>query len=184
MTKTEETISHLDAFLSGHQLPYSIIGGIAMIAHGYQRFTQDIDIVIALDISSLRRVSNLLLEQYVPRKENPVEFMERHFVLPVTDPKTGVPIDISAGLGGFDQAAVKRAKKVRFGKVTIPLCSFEDMIIYKLAANRLRDRADLEFLVTLKKTIDLDYLRRTAVGFVDLERSDILESVNKLFPKK
>jgi hypothetical protein len=38
--------------------------------------------------------------------------------------------------------------------------------------------------VTLKKNIDLDYLRRTAAGFVDLERSDILESVNRLFPKK
>ena len=184
MTKAEETISRLDAFLTDHQLPYSMIGGIAMIAHGYQRFTQDIDIVIATDVPSLRGVSALLLTQYVPRKENPVEFMERNFVLPVTDQKTGVPIDISAGLGGFDQAAVKRAKRVKFGKASIPLCSFEDMIIYKLAANRLRDRADLEFLITLKKKIDLVYLRRTAAGFIDLERSDILESVNRFFPEK
>lgn len=94
------------------------------------------------------------------------------------------PIDISAGLGGFDQAAVNRSKRFELGEISIPLCSFEDLIIYKLAANRLRDRADLEFLLTLKKSVDLDYLRRTAAGFVDLERSDILDSVNKLFIDK
>ena len=41
--------------LDGAGVPFLVVGGVAVIAHGYGRLTQDVDLVIRLDPASVRR---------------------------------------------------------------------------------------------------------------------------------
>ena len=61
--------------LSEHQVRYLIAGGLAVAAHGYVRFTADVDLILAIDEANLRRAVVALQSQgYRPRA--PVEFSE------------------------------------------------------------------------------------------------------------
>ena len=41
--------------LNGANVQYLIVGGLAVIAHGYERFTNDVDLVIGLDRDNISR---------------------------------------------------------------------------------------------------------------------------------
>ena len=41
--------------LTNAEVPFLIVGGLAVVAHGYGRMTQDIDLVISLEPDSIRR---------------------------------------------------------------------------------------------------------------------------------
>jgi hypothetical protein len=44
--KLNKTLAQLTADLKGHGIDYMVIGAVALLAHGYQRFTSDIDLVL------------------------------------------------------------------------------------------------------------------------------------------
>lgn len=48
------------AALDQHKVRYLIAGGLAVSAHGYIRFTQDVDLVIALDPANILRAFEML----------------------------------------------------------------------------------------------------------------------------
>ena len=67
--------------LNQHQVRYLIVGGLAVVAHGFVRFTADVDIILSLDEENLGRAINALKALgYRPRA--PVEFDE--FIDPST----------------------------------------------------------------------------------------------------
>ncbi|MFH0989092.1 MAG: nucleotidyl transferase AbiEii/AbiGii toxin family protein [bacterium] len=185
MTQFEKTILRLDDNLMQNNLRYILIGGYAVILYGIQRVTKDIDITLLIEFDVLKATAARILKFYKPRKDHPEDFFEKYFVLPVTDPETGVEIDISAGLGGFDRSAVRRAIQKKVAGRSIPCCTVEDLIIYKLAADRGRDRDDVQLLARLySKHLDSKYLLAIARAFIDLERSDVLENVQQLLKMK
>lgn len=47
--KLNKALSRLAADLSYHDIDYVIIGAVALLAHGYPRFTEDIDLVMTAD---------------------------------------------------------------------------------------------------------------------------------------
>lgn len=182
MTQLEETIIHIDDFFREHRIEYVIIGGISVILHGLQRTTQDVDITISTDIESLQPIAEKILKRFTAKKPEPIKFFEQFFVLPVIDEHTSLGIDISAGVGNFDKNVIRRAVKKKIAGREIPCCSIEDLIIYKLAASRERDKSDVDFLFQLyRNKIDKKYLLEIAYGFVEVERSDIFETVKKMF---
>jgi hypothetical protein len=59
--------------LHAAQSRFLIVGGLAVVAHGYLRFTADIDLVIALDPGNARRSLNALASLgYYPRMPVPM----------------------------------------------------------------------------------------------------------------
>lgn len=51
-------LSHLEQIfgaLNEAQVRYLVVGGLAVIAHGYVRYTNDLDLVIQLDEPNARR---------------------------------------------------------------------------------------------------------------------------------
>src|ERR1043166_2613822 len=44
-----KTLSRLSADLEEHGIDYAVIGAVALLAHGYPRFTEDIDLVMTTD---------------------------------------------------------------------------------------------------------------------------------------
>jgi len=53
---------------------YLVVGGVAVVAHGYPRFTGDLDLVIALDMNNVQRALRALATlEYQPRIPVPAE---------------------------------------------------------------------------------------------------------------
>src|SRR5688572_19758439 len=46
--------------LNQHQVQYLIVGGLAVVAHGYVRFTADVDLLLGVDGQNLRRAVDAL----------------------------------------------------------------------------------------------------------------------------
>jgi len=59
-SRIEEALAALSEALSETGAPWMVIGGIAVIAHGVQRMTTDIDAVIQGDAVSVRALINVL----------------------------------------------------------------------------------------------------------------------------
>ena len=41
--------------LNDHHVEYLIVGGLAVVAHGYVRFTADVDLMLSVDPTNFRR---------------------------------------------------------------------------------------------------------------------------------
>lgn len=55
----EQFISVLDA-LDKHKVEYILVGGVAVILHGIERLTRDIDIFVKMEQSNIERLRNAL----------------------------------------------------------------------------------------------------------------------------
>ena len=180
LTAFEQTLLKIDEVCLKNHLSYIVIGGVAIMYHLEYRTTKDIDISLCLDFQDIRSVGETLLRHFEPIHDNPLEFFERYFVLPVRDLATGIRIDISAALSGFERTAVERGKHAQFADVEIQVCTVEDLIVFKLVAARPIDHADVEMLVQ-KYRLDLgrDYLQHTAREFAQLECTDVFERLQE-----
>ncbi|MBC8185624.1 nucleotidyltransferase [candidate division KSB1 bacterium] len=180
----EKTLFAIDTICKNNSIPYALIGGLSAVVHQIPRTTQDIDITLLVDIQQIREIGEIILTEFTPLKDDPLGFFEKFFVLPVYYEKTKIRVDFSAGLSGFDNNVIKRSQRVNFGKIEISLCSVEDLIIYKLVASRLQDLADIEALFKIHhQNLNRNYLFKIAKGFVEVERSDIVDKLENYFSK-
>jgi len=178
VTELEKTVHLVDSICISRGIPYTIIGGIANIIHGSGRTTQDIDIVIQIEIDELEKVYDIFTREFIPLKENPGNFFKTHFVLPLRHRRYDTRIDISAALSTFERNAIKRSNRHPFGKSEAYFCSPEDLIIFKLVAHREQDIIDVQDIITrLKHSLDKDYLLSTAKLFSDIDRQDIYDEI-------
>lgn len=144
---------HLRA-LSDGGVDFLIIGGIAVMAHGYVRATADTDITANPDRQNLERLSAVL--------------RELDAVLPGADPAAGDPASArSLSFGGNPRFETKlgrlhivqspagapgyrdlddRAIAVELDDLRLHICAYSDLIAMKEATARDQDRIDLAAL--------------------------------------
>lgn len=154
-------LASLAAALPTLDTPGMIIGGIAVIARGVPRQTVDIDATIWADRLDLDQLLERLAAQgIVPRIVDARQFAREHQVLLLRHAPTGTPIEISLAWLPFEREALERATPVDFGGVVLPVATPEDLVVYKAAAWRERDRTDIErLLLRHGDAIDLDRIR-------------------------
>lgn len=145
---------------------YVVVGGFAVVVHGYARFTADIDLMLDLSqenvLSALRVLKN---EGYAPRIPVPIELFadtatreswvrdknmlaygldsDRHPMTHV-DIFAANPLDFEAT---FEQAV---RREVADG-VEITVISLESLIYLKQLAGRPQDTLDIEYLKRLQE---------------------------------
>jgi hypothetical protein len=143
-------------------LSSAIIGGIAINANGVARFTEDVDATIpgaGLDLDRL--VSGFAKNGIFARTPGVVEFARQNQVLLLRHGPSGIDLDVSLAWMAFELEAIERAIELRFGSARIRAARPEDLLIYKLIANRPQDLWDAERLLLLfRADIDLDRVRR------------------------
>jgi len=145
---------------------YLIAGGLAVVAHGYVRFTADVDLILDLAPENLARAIEVFESlRYRPRAPVPLSsFLDPAaraswardkgmtvFSLSSPDhPATELdlfvepPLDFAAAYARARHAAVARGLEATF-------VGYDDLIALKRKADRPQDREDIERLESLRR---------------------------------
>jgi hypothetical protein len=148
----------LFAALARRGVEYVTIGGIAIQAHGGQRLTQDLDIMIAASTENVARLSQALEDldarvlgpdgqrsRSVPSagllaSSDQWHLITAHGALDV--------LTLPAHLGSFADMRA-RAHLVPLGELLVPIAHRDDLLKMKRAAARPQDLADVQLLESL-----------------------------------
>lgn len=138
-----------------------VIGGIAVIAHGVQRMTTDIDAVIQGDrVRTSALLATLRRHRIVPRVDDAEAFAAANLVLLARHLPTQIDLDLSFGWTAFERDALASRATRPYGTVSIPMARVEDLLVFKAIAGRSRDVDDAVTLLTLYPRIDLSAVQR------------------------
>ena len=161
-------LSHLEQIfgaLNEAQIRYVVVGGLAVIAHGYVRYTNDLDLVIELAEPNVRRAMEVL-KSFGFRAKVPVDPVQ--FANPLTraswvsekqvvvfqlvsegfarEPINGFvrePFDVNAELAACEWLAVGPTLKIL-------VVSRVKLLAMKREAGRPKDLLDIEYLEKLE----------------------------------
>ena len=146
---------------------YVVVGGLAAIAHGVNRYTADIDFVIQLDQANAEHAMKVLTSLGLkPRAPvDPMQFANTEtrktwirdknmMVFSFFDPgdpflTIDIFIDYPVEFDGlFDRSVVKK-----LGNLPVRVCSREDLLTMKRKAGRPKDLEDVRLLERIKSDV-------------------------------
>ena len=132
--------------LNENGVKYLLIGGYAVVLHGYVRNTNDLDIVVSDDPDNAQRVVKALTAFGFGGDELDAGLFTQKDSL-VRMGVEPVRIEILNYLEGinFDDA-YERRKRIWVEDIEIDVISLDDLLANKKAVGRLRDLADIEEL--------------------------------------
>lgn len=152
-----KTLARLSSDLEEHGIDYAVIGAVALLAHGYPRFTEDIDLVMTSEGLS-KFHEELVGLGYVPAFPG-----ARKRLRSTTD---GVSIEVMTtgeypGDGKPKPVAMPEPGKASTEIDGIRFVTLEKLIELKLASgisapDRLKDLADVQELIKIRK-LDEDF---------------------------
>ena len=151
-------LRELLAKLAEHQVRFSVIGGVALIARGVQRSTEDLDIAYARDRENLSRLAAALQSLHPRLRGVPADLP---FVLDEASLRSGLnftldtdlgPLDLFGevpGLGTFEHVDAASAEMEIAGTRLLVL-TLDGLERAKRAAGRPKDMVDLGYIRALK----------------------------------
>src|SRR3989338_422570 len=151
--------------LSKRKIKYLIVGGMAVILHGYDRRTGDLDLMVAMDEPNLQNLIEAIrslgwkpripvkLEDFVRSDLRESWMKEKGMkVFSVFNPKKNaetMDILIESGVN-FEKAYDRRERMTVYG-IPIHVAAIEDVIQLKKAAGRQRDLEDIRALKQIQE---------------------------------
>ena len=144
----------------GH--PAAIIGGVAVIAHGFARATADIDVAVSAEQADIPQLVRLARTYgFRPRIPNAAKFAAENLVLLLVHAGSGVPLDLSLALQGFERSANESSVGRSIGGVAVRVTPLWALLIYKMVASRPKDLDDVRALVATGAPFDGALIVRT-----------------------
>ncbi len=151
--------------LNRAEVRYLVVGGVAVVLHGYLRTTRDLDLVVQLGTENLKKaleaLKNLGFEPAVPvpieafanpvardswiRDKNLLVFSLWHPQRP------GFQVDLFAEEPFDFEETYSRALRVPLDSTTAMVVSAHDLIALKRRAGRPQDLADIDALEELEE---------------------------------
>jgi predicted nucleotidyltransferase len=130
--------------LNRHGVDFTVIGGIAVIAHGHPRNTRDIDLVAATDRPNLNRLSAALRELNADELDPETLANGSNFTLTTDAGGLDLFNEVPGGVPYEDLRA--RALVVELSGLSIRIAGRDDLIRMKRAAGRPQDIDDIAAL--------------------------------------
>ncbi|HEY4328838.1 MAG TPA: hypothetical protein VGN88_03815 [Phycisphaerae bacterium] len=165
---TKDSLEVIIKALNDSGARYLVVGGIAVIAHGYVRDTKDVDLLIHFEttnlITALRALEGIGFRPHIPVTfedfANPavraswIAEKQMKVLKLFCDAHWNTPIDIFVDDPlGFEEA-YKRGKFYSLAdNLEVPVCGYEDLVKLKQDAGRPRDLADLHELRVIRGEI-------------------------------
>ena len=150
--KLNQSLARLASDLRDHEIEYVVIGAVALLAHGYPRFTEDIDLVMTAE--GLEKFHDELVGLgYAPafpgarkRLRSTTDNVSIEVMISGEYPGDGKPKPVSMPIPSTASEEIDGTKFV----------TLEKLIELKLASgisasDRLKDLADVQELIKIKK---------------------------------
>jgi len=144
----DEILLDLCQAFNKHRVEYILVGGFAMILHGFTRTTSDIDFFVSPEPQNVERIKKALIEVF---QDTSINEIESHDILEYAVVRYGTPydfyIDFIGQLGeSITYNDVKDDVEIfEVEKTEIRVCGIQNLIKMKQTV-RLKDKIDLEFL--------------------------------------
>ncbi|MEO7672602.1 MAG: DUF6036 family nucleotidyltransferase [Pyrinomonadaceae bacterium] len=133
--------------LNSNEVEYLVIGGYAVIIHGYVRNTSDLDIVVSRDRDNAEKCVKALQEFGFAGTDVNAELFSSSDKNVARMGFPPVKIEILNYLEGVDfQTAYSRKITKDIEDMEIDVISLEDLISNKVSVGRLQDQLDVEKL--------------------------------------
>lgn len=142
-------LAEITAVLRRLGIRHALIGGWAVIAWGFVRASDDLDLLVELDPGKRKALLQALTKDWNAEwiaggEDDPIPGLIR-----CTPGAGGLPIDLLPARGSHDLAALNRAVDVPLGDVTVRVVAPEDLIAMKLQAGGGQDYEDARRLLDL-----------------------------------
>ncbi len=161
-------IESLLSELSNAGVRYVVVGGVAVVLHGYLRATADLDLIIGMDQLNIEAaLATFDRLGFRPRAPVPLHAFadgseRRRWI---TEKNLQVFSLWNSSMPGFEvdifvesplpfEELYDRATRARLGVVDVPFAAIDDLVVMKRAAGRPRDVEDIEALLRLKEKND------------------------------
>jgi predicted nucleotidyltransferase len=158
MFNNPDSMQRVIDFLIGRNIPYKVIGGVAISIWGEMRVTHDVDFKVSVDML-LAGFRKLVLEYFPARPTN----IPPHKLSPYVIHIWGMPdvaVDLLVSIFDYEKQAIERAKQFEIEGVSARVCTAEDLIIHKAIANRDKDWMDVEgILIRQCDKLNIKYIR-------------------------
>jgi len=153
----ELNLSALLGRLASAGVDFVVVGGVAVIAHGYERNTNDLDISYSSNSENLEALGGVLIDLGARLRgvDEDVPFipdartLRRTRILTLDTPDGG--LDLLAepdGSPGYETLR-EHAEPIEFDGFEILIASIEDLLAMKRSANRPKDQPDVEALTAI-----------------------------------
>jgi hypothetical protein len=160
-----ETLRLAWTTLQSLHIPAAVVGGLAMTTWKRARFTKDVDLLIALPEAEAKAVFRQLSavgfrakgREALIRLPDGTRFLQ----LVHDDALLDIQVDLLLANTPFHLQAIERRIALPESELgfAVDVVSCEDLIVLKLLAGRILDRADAAELLRLNRdTLDLPYL--------------------------
>lgn len=170
----------------GH--PCALIGGLALAVWSHPRFTRDVDLLLGVDRANIDSIVDQLRSQGCRSKKiPPLHVVGDHsfvqFLYTPPEEFYEVQFDLLLAETPLQKSALNRCIQRDLEGVDRPISvlNCEDLILFKLLAGRMIDRADAAMLLREnREELDLDYLAKW-IESLQLKH-DFLEIWREAFP--
>ena len=148
----KEALVSICSLLNKHDVEYLVIGGVAVIFHGYTRATVDLDFWYKPSLDNFHKIIKAFKEYGIDVSElEEAVFDPRKTFLRFPTPgfKTEFLPSLAGDMSFTD--AKKNVENIELDGVNVPIIGYDDLIKNKKLTNRLKDLADIEELAKRKK---------------------------------
>ena len=134
--------------LNTFEVDYILIGGYAVILHGYNRTTGDLDIwVNPTEANYIKLIKAFSFFGFPTSAIDSKRFLNQETYNVFTFGRPPMAIDIVTSIQGVEfKDAIQNASEVQVQGIVVRLLSLSDLILTKKAAGRFKDLDDLENL--------------------------------------
>lgn len=147
--------------LKKNHVKYAVAGGVAVVLHGFIRFTHDVDLIIDFSKTNVARFAAAMKElNFRPGVPiNPMDLADakkRRIWQRDKNAKTITFYQPSQSLLQIDVLLIRELSKTatvrkKVGNFFVPVIDYEELIHMKRRANRLTDQLDIEKLKEIRK---------------------------------
>ncbi len=168
MTDLTAVIHALTDLFDRLSLPYAIMGGIAVRAHGLPRPTFDVDFTLAIPRSRLLELFEAIESLgYTVPDHHARGWVDEVGGMPLVKVRLyldgrGIDADVFLAETDFQQEVLDRRITADVEGRRLQMVTPEDLILFKLVAARPRDMIDVQDVLFMQGTLDEAYMRRWA----------------------
>jgi len=139
--------------LNKEDAKYVVVGGCALILHGYYRTTHDIDLLVDPSVENIKKLKKALKTIFKSEEISEIRDVdiEEYAVVRVAPESEEIVIDLIGKIGKIDfQIASQDIEEIELEGIKIPICGLNTLIETKKGV-RPKDKEDLLFLLGKKE---------------------------------